>query len=138
MDAPIEYRYGLLHLVVAGAIFNALPNAVPINPARPADPPGGAAAGTVGAFNQQMRLWQEDTKLTKQLHNAIVDSLSPALQLEITDPVLNFIILDCNAIMAQMENLFEIFLQSEALEYHPGFRDPGVCEIFLQNMPPAV
>ena len=71
-----------------------------------------------------MRLWQEDTKLTKQLHNAIVDSLSPALQLEITDPVLNFIILDCNAIMTQMENLFNAPTATSIAELKNQMQEP--------------
>lgn len=105
-DAPIEYRYGLLHLVMPEATFLALPNAAAIVNARPDNPAPGAGAGTVGIFNQLMKLHQDDTKLTKLLRNTIIDSLSLALQEDILDGPTNLIILDCNGIMAHMETLF--------------------------------
>lgn len=109
-SAPIpDLQYGLVHLVVSPATYLAYPGvAGPINIQRPAALAGGAAGGTVATYKEQLDLFLLYTRLTKLLQKAIIDSLSPALQRDITDAATNIILMDCYAIMLHMENLFGV------------------------------
>lgn len=104
-----EYLYGLVHLVLTVAQFNALPNNYPApNPARPANPAAGAGAGAVSVFKQELDLHQRYLKATSFLKSSIVASLSPVLRKSLTDPAARLILITSNQIMVQLDNLFDI------------------------------
>lgn len=104
-----EYLYGLVHLVLTPAQFNALPNNYPApNPARPPNPAAGAGAGAVALFKQDMDLHQRYLKATNFIKSSIVASLSPVLRKSLTDPAARLIVLDSNEIMDHLDNLFDV------------------------------
>lgn len=104
-----EYLYGLVHLVLTPAQFNALPNnyAAP-NPARPGNPAAGAGAGAVSVFKQEMDLHQRYLKATNFLKSSIIASLSSVLRKALTDPAARLIVFDTNQIMGNLNALFDV------------------------------